>query len=55
MAIIWSLIFGVTLWIALWAIGVKGFDAFLVLGALLLVGVTIQLTAPFVRRQLGRD
>ena len=38
---------GLIVWIVLWAIGVKSFDAFLVPVLLALVAVTLRLLAPY--------
>ena len=37
-----SLLIGLTVWIVLWAIGVKAFDALMLLILIVLVGATIQ-------------
>ncbi len=37
---------GLILWIVLWAIGAKGFDAFLITIALILVGAGLRVLAP---------
>ena len=38
MGLLLTLIFGLVLWIVLWAIGVKSFDAFLITIVLMLLG-----------------
>jgi hypothetical protein len=43
---------GLVIWIALWALGTKAFDSFLITIALVLVAVVVQLTEPFIREQL---
>ena len=47
MGIFYTLIAGLTVWIVLWAIGVKGFDAFLVTIVMLIVATTVHLLMPF--------
>jgi hypothetical protein len=38
---------GLVVWIVLWAIGVKSFDAFLITAAMVLVAATARVFAPF--------
>jgi hypothetical protein len=38
---------GLVLWIVLWALGVKGFDAFMITVALILAGATMRILLPF--------
>jgi uncharacterized membrane protein len=47
MSIFYTLIAGLVVWIVLWAIGVKGFDAFLVTLVMLIVAATVHITLPF--------
>ena len=47
MGIFYTLIAGLVVWIVLWSIGVKGFDAFLVTIVMLLVATTMHLVKPF--------
>ena len=54
MAILWALLVGLVLWIVLWAIGVKSFDAFLITLALVAGATAWRLFKPFLERQLGR-
>lgn len=55
MAILWALLVGLVVWITLWAIGVKSFDAFLILLALVVAGTAYRLFKPFLDQQLGRS
>ena len=55
MAVLWALLVGLVSWIALWAIGVNAFDAFLVLAALVMGAVAWRLFKPFLEQQLGRS
>jgi len=47
MGLLLTLIAGLVVWIVLWAIGVKGFDAFLVTIVMLLVAVAARIVLPF--------
>jgi hypothetical protein len=51
-AILVTLTIGLVEWIVLWAFNVKSLDSFLIAVALVLVGVTIHLTLPYVNRLL---
>jgi hypothetical protein len=39
--------FGLVLWIVLWAIGAKGFDAFMITAVVVMLGATGRLLAPY--------
>jgi hypothetical protein len=39
--------FGLIVWIVLWAIGAKAFDAFLISAVIILIGATSKLLAPY--------
>ncbi len=54
MAILWALIVGSVIWIALWALGVRAFDSFLILLALVVGAAAFRLLKPFLDQQLGR-
>ena len=55
MGVLWALLVGLVIWVVLWALGVKSFDAFLIL-ALLVAGATaFRLAKPFVDQQLRRS
>jgi len=47
MGIYYTLIGGLVVWIVLWAIGVKGFDAFMVTIVMLVVAATVHIVVPF--------
>ena len=47
MGIYYTLIAGLVVWIVLWSIGVKGFDAFLVTLVMLIVAATVHMVMPF--------
>lgn len=49
MQILASLVVGLVVWIVLWAIGSKADDAFLLTALILLIGVVVRLSAPWVR------
>ncbi len=38
---------GLAIWIVLWALGTKGFDAFMITVALILAGATVRLALPY--------
>jgi hypothetical protein len=38
---------GLVIWIVLWALGAKGFDAFMLATAIILVGATLKLVAVY--------
>jgi hypothetical protein len=42
---------GLVIWIALWALGTKAFDSFLITLALVLAAVVATLTEPWIREQ----
>jgi len=42
---------GLVIWIALWALGTKALDSFLITLALVLVAVVATLMGPFIREQ----
>jgi hypothetical protein len=46
---------GLALWIVLWAIGVKSFDAFLITLAIVLVAVTARILSPFLPGNQATD
>jgi hypothetical protein len=47
MLLLLTTIVGLVIWIVLWAIGVKSFDAFLITILLVLLAATWQLVAPY--------
>ncbi len=54
MAILWALLVGLVIWVVAWALGIKAFDAFLVLVALVVGAAAFRLVKPFLDQQLGR-
>jgi hypothetical protein len=56
MGLLLTLIAGLVVWIVLWAIGVKGFDSFLITIVMLLLAVAAHLVMPFLPgNQRSRD
>jgi hypothetical protein len=47
MGVILATTFGLILWLVLWAIGVKAFDAFMLTVLIALVAVTLRMLAPY--------
>jgi hypothetical protein len=47
MGVILASTFGLILWLVLWAIGVKAFDAFLLTILIALVAATVRMIAPY--------
>ena len=47
MGLLLTTIAGLVVWIVLWAIGVKSFDAFMITVAMILVAATARVFAPF--------
>jgi hypothetical protein len=43
---------GLMIWLVLWALGAKAFDAFLIPVFLLVVGATMRMVIPYVRERL---
>jgi hypothetical protein len=43
---------GLIIWIVLWALGAKAFDAFLIPAALLVIAATGRIVTPYVRERL---
>ena len=54
MAVFWASIFGLTVWLVLWALGIKAFDGFMITIALVVVASAYQLAKPYMLEQLGR-
>jgi hypothetical protein len=54
MVVIWALIVGLVIWVSAWALGLKSFDAFLVLLLLVVGAITFRAIKPFLDQQLGR-
>jgi len=47
MGVIVACTFGLILWLVLWALGVKAFDAFLLTMLIALVAATVRMIAPY--------
>jgi hypothetical protein len=47
-----SLTVGLVIWIVLWALGAKSFDAFMITALLVVVAATVRLAEPFIRERL---
>jgi hypothetical protein len=47
MGLILTVAAGLVVWIVLWALGSKGFDAFMLAGAIILVGATLRILSGY--------
>jgi hypothetical protein len=47
MGLLLTLIAGLVVWIVLWAIGIKGFDAFMVTVVMVLIAAAARIVAPY--------
>jgi hypothetical protein len=47
MGLVLTTTFGLVLWIVLWAIGAKAFDAFLIAAVVIMLGATARILAPY--------
>ena len=47
MGLLLTLIAGLVVWIVLWALGSKGFDAFMITIVIIVVGATMHIIAPY--------
>lgn len=47
MGFILAATFGFAVWIVLWALGAKGFDAFMITILIIVVGATLRILTPF--------
>ena len=54
MVILWALLVGLVIWVVAWALGIKAFDAFLVLVALVVGAAAFRLVKQFLDQRLGR-
>jgi hypothetical protein len=43
MGLVLTLTFGLIVWIVLWALGAKGFDAFMIATVIILIGATLKI------------
>jgi hypothetical protein len=50
-----ALTVGLVFWITAWSFGVKSFDAFMVVGLLVVSAAAVRAAMPFVNQLLGRD
>jgi hypothetical protein len=48
MGLLLTTIAGLSLWIVLWALGVKSFDAFMITVAMIVIAATVHVFAPFI-------
>ena len=55
MVIFLSALTGLVLWIVLWAIGVKGFDAFMLTMLITMIGVIIHVITPYLPGNRGGE
>ncbi len=55
MVVFWALLVGLVIWIVAWSLGIKAFDAFLVLVALVVGAAAFRLVKPFLDQRLGRS
>jgi hypothetical protein len=47
MGLVLTVTAGLVVWVVLWALGAKGFDAFLLAGAIILVGASLKILANY--------
>jgi len=47
MGLVLTLTFGLIVWIVLWALGAKGFDAFMIATVIILIGATVKILAGY--------
>jgi hypothetical protein len=55
MGVLLTLIAGLVVWIVLWAIGAKSFDAFMITGLMLVLAAAGHLLAPYLPGRRGRS
>jgi hypothetical protein len=53
MGLILTVATGLLVWIVLWALGAKGFDAFMLSAAIILVGATLKILAGYLPGRRG--
>ena len=53
MGLVAATTFGLMVWIVLWALGIKAFDAFLITVLVVLVGATVRMLAPYLPGNRG--
>lgn len=54
MGLLIALTAGLAFWITAWAFGIKSFDAFMLVLAIMVAAFAVRLITPFVKEQLGR-
>ncbi len=47
MGLVLTLTFGLIVWIVLWALGAKGFDAFMIATVIILIGAAVKILAGY--------
>jgi hypothetical protein len=47
MGLVLTVTTGLVVWVVLWALGAKGFDAFLLAGAIILVGASLKILSSY--------
>jgi hypothetical protein len=47
MGLVLTVTAGLVVWVVLWALGAKGFDAFLLAGAIILVGASVKILSSY--------
>jgi hypothetical protein len=47
MGLVLTLTFGLIVWIVLWALGAKGFDAFMIATVIILIGAAVKVLAGY--------
>jgi hypothetical protein len=47
MGLVVATTFGLVVWIVMWALGIKAFDAFLITALVILLGATARIIAPY--------
>ena len=55
MIVLVALTVGLVFWIVAWAFGAKSFDAFMVVGLLVVSAAAVRAAMPFVNQLLGRE
>jgi hypothetical protein len=54
MGLVLTVTAGLAIWIVLWAIGAKGFDAFMLATVIILAGATVKILARYLPGRRGR-
>jgi hypothetical protein len=53
MGLVLTATFGLVVWVVLWALGAKGFDAFMLAAAIILVGATLKILSGYLPGRRG--